>query len=82
MSYIKIKEIIDNWDPIDLWRSHCPRDEYDDEIREIAKHINNENDENKISEIIYNVFIDAFNENLFSYKLEDCLEIARKILND
>ena len=82
MSFIKIKEVIDAWDPIDLWRSHCPRDEYDDEINQIATLIKDEIDKKRIAEIIYTVFITDFNEDLFRYKLEDCLEIAERILKN
>lgn len=81
MNYTKIKKIIDDWDPIDLWRSHCPTDEYDDETKEIAVLIENVKDENRIAETIYTVFTAAFNSDLFHYKLDDCLEIARKIIN-
>lgn len=80
MNFIQIKEVIDNWDPIDLWRSHCPKDEYDSETREIAKLINGLNDEMSIAEIIYNVFITSFNSEQFNYTVEDCLLIAKKIL--
>ncbi|MHB8963163.1 MAG: DUF1871 family protein [Saccharofermentanales bacterium] len=79
MSFEKINEVIDDWDPIDLWHSHCPKDEYNDEIREIDKLIKDENDEHEIAEIIRNVFIASFNEDLFKFSIEDCLEIAKKI---
>lgn len=81
MNFKIIKKIIDDWDPIDLWRSHCPADEYDDETREIAALIKNVKDENIIAEIIYKVFIVAFNEELFHYKLDDCKEIAKLIIS-
>jgi hypothetical protein len=80
MNFTDIKEIIDFWDPVDLWRSHCPQDEYDEETRKIALLINNINDEKKIAKIIYDVFIDAFNSKQFNHTIEDCLEIAKKIL--
>ena len=79
MSFTRIKEIIDKWDPIDLWRSHCPRDEYDNETKKIATLIIDVKDEYRIAEIIYEVFISAFNNELFPYKVEDCLEIAKEI---
>jgi hypothetical protein len=70
MNYIKIKKIIDNWDPIDLWLSHCPMDEYDVETKKIVTLIENVKDENRIAEIIYTVLLLLLTKIYFTINLK------------
>jgi len=73
-----VKKTIDKWDPYGLLEIHCPQDEYDCEIKEIAEKINNENSIYEIAEIISKVFTNAFNEpKIFS--IENCMKIAEQI---
>lgn len=75
----KVKEIIDEWDPIDLLAMHCPADEYDDislSISEKARTIMNVDD---LANYIYDLFEHEFGIPTFEKNLDDCRIIARKI---
>lgn len=76
-----IKNIVDEWDPIDLL-PFAPADEYDSETEKIYNTIkNNANVEHQhLSEIIYNVFNEAFGKDVFLKTIEECKIVANKIL--
>ncbi len=50
-----VKEIIDNWDPLDLF-PFCPQDEYDCEIRKIEEFMKETKDEKELGEYIYAIY--------------------------
>lgn len=82
MSYEKIKQIIDEWDPIDLL-SHAPKDEYDEETKEVFKSISAANEVitvELIGKIIYTVFSKRFGSNTFTCNLNECMCVAEKIM--
>ena len=77
-----VKNIIDEWDPIDLITMNSPSDEYDTEIRHILDKIDSNINEKELSLIIYNLFLEEFGDDDFHKTKEDCLEIATKIINE
>lgn len=81
MDFYIIKKAIDNWDPIELL-IHAPDDEYNGETKKIAEKINNQMDENEVGLIIYNTFKDAFGLDTFTNSLQECVSIAKIILQD
>jgi hypothetical protein len=76
-----IKEIINQWNPIDIYP--LLDDEYEVEINIILDQIldqyQNRNNRNNISDVIFKTFSDVFGEKLFSKTLEDCLEISNLV---
>ena len=74
-----VKEIIDNWDPLDLF-PFCPQDEYDCEIRKIEEFMKETKDEKELGEYIYTLFIQSFEKENFQHSLVECNMIAHSIL--
>ena len=79
--YDNLIEIINNWDPIELFPS-APQDEYELEVLEIIKIINQSKNlkvnvfGNEIRKIFLNYFGSVFQSNI-----EECEEIAKQILD-
>ena len=73
---------INNWDPVKLLQMGAPQNEYDMEINMIANRIQETDDTDKIANIIYEVFIEMFEESTFSdidkFK-QECNNIAKTI---
>jgi len=81
MEFIILKEIIDEWDPIGLLETHSPLDEYDGETQKILSQISDDMNEFDIATIIYNVFLASFNETVFLKSTNECIIVAKKVLN-
>lgn len=76
-----IRKKINKWDPIGLFDSYCPPDEYESEIQDIFNIVNGRKiDENELGRIIFGVFIYYF-DTTFINSIQECIEIAREILN-
>ena len=75
-----VKEVIDNWDPINLL-SHAPKDEYHSEITEIEKLLQSTVDCVELAAGIYNVFLRSFGNVIFQKTHTECMEIAQKLLS-
>lgn len=84
ITYQNIKEVIDNWDPIDLLSMHCPSDEYDNESQLIYQKISSYNliSINILSKVIYEIFFNNFGDELFTNSIDDCERIANLILQE
>lgn len=76
LDFNTVKKHIDEWDPIDLL-SFCPNDEYDGESRMIVDSFRKEND---LGKLIYNIFRESFGESTFRKSLEECNQVAQKIM--
>jgi len=74
-----ITEIINEWDPIDLF-PFAPQDEYKKEIDNIIKLINGTKDIDDISNGIYTIFSESFGDDVFKKNLNDCISIAALII--
>ena len=74
----KIKFIINNWDTINLFPG-APDNEYENEIREIAKFI--ETNKKLSEESLTNKIHETFRENLFVSTKNDCALISQQIIN-
>ena len=76
----KIEEIINEWDPVGLL-SYGPEDDYSIEAEKIVDRISSaENTEvNTIAEILSDVFITAFGDDVFMRSIDDCIPVAEKI---
>ena len=77
-----VKNIIDEWDPIELLAMHCPPDEYDIEIKEIMNFLNKETKLEELSAKIYYIFLDYFGDDTFTKTKEECSIIADKIIQE
>ena len=75
-----IKNIIDNWDPIDLLL-HAPDDEYYLEIEKIEHLLNSTDDLNELAEGIFKVFEESFGEEIFVKSKDECKKIAQILLS-
>lgn len=76
----KVKEIIDEWDPIDLLAMHCPADEYDEISLELEKMIAERVDLDSLTSAIFDLFVQAFGIPTFNKSLDECRKIAKKIM--
>ena len=74
-----VKTIIDEWYPIDLL-AYAPEDEYDFEIKEIEQILALQIDVDQLAVEIFRVFTEAFGTEVFKKSLEECRNIAGKIL--
>lgn len=75
----KTKRIINDWDPMNLL-SHAPDDEYEDEITLINDFLAHTSGVNQLAYEIRFIFIRMFG-NDFKKSYDDCLEIAKQLLN-
>ena len=75
-----IKEIINNWDPINLL-SHAPNDEYKPEIEEVEFLLKSTKDISELSTGICNIFLKYFGDDIFQKSYSECTLIAKKILD-
>ena len=75
----KVKEIIDQWDPIDLLSIHCPNDEYDDISFSISQKVETIVDVEELANYIFNLFVQEFDVSTFQKTMDDCRIIASKI---
>lgn len=78
---INIKKIINEWDPIELFPL-ASEDEYKHEIEKIQQYIIKQENAtvNGLAKCIKEVFLEAFDEELFDKTDKDCQNIADKIL--
>ncbi len=76
-----VKKIIDNWDAIDLL-THAPKDEYDGETTKIMSQANENMNENELGTVIFNVFTKAFGANTFNKSINECVVIAKQIIEE
>ena len=84
----RIKAIIDAWDPLNLFRSMCPPDEYDVEVEEIIYLVSITKDD--MDSIVYFLlecfFEDCYEDKNEKYspannpKIGSCIEIGEMIL--
>ncbi|WP_028390792.1 DUF1871 family protein [Bacillus cihuensis] len=75
----KTKRIINKWDPMNLLL-HAPDDEYEEEILLINDVLALTSDVNQVANEIKAIFIKMFGDD-FKRSYNDCLEIAKKILD-
>jgi hypothetical protein len=75
----KTKRIINEWDPMNLL-SHAPDDEYEEEIILINDVLAKTNDLHQVAIEIKAIFIKMFGDD-FKRSYNDCIEIAKKILD-
>lgn len=75
----KINEIIDRWDPMGLF-PFAPKDEYTDESILIEKALAKTVDARLLGEEIQRIFINSFGKEDFAKSIDECVEIARSII--
>lgn len=75
-----VKSTIDDWDPIDLF-PHAPSDEYHSEIEKIQRLLVATEDLDKLTEGIYEIFVESFGRETFNKSKEECKRIARILLH-
>lgn len=72
-----VREEIQKWDPYGLLAGGCPRDEFESEVASIAAKINEKMTLTDLTELISDVFMQAFDDSSFSFN--HCKEVAEKI---
>jgi len=77
-----LTQIINEWDPIGL-RSITPDDEYNEEIQEIKSFLlkNKNINTDMLGLKIYDIFLQSFNQDVFTCSITECKLIALKILD-
>lgn len=78
----RIFEIINEWDPIELFPM-APKDEYMEEVREI-RNIISCNDcitAEELGEKINHLFIKRFGSDVYEEDIAQCVSVAKKILS-
>ena len=74
-----IKQVIDDWDPIDL-HSCAPDDEYIPEIEEIQNLLCRTKNLDELAGGIFAVFMESFGEESFNKSKMECRQIAQRLL--
>ncbi|MCC8438709.1 YugE family protein (plasmid) [Brevibacillus sp. M2.1A] len=74
-----VKKVINDWDPMDLLEIGAPTDEYESEVEEIVKVLQDTIDANELAEEIKQVFVRYFSQSL---GLSECKKAARAILDE
>lgn len=82
MLYEKVNEAITEWDPLDVF-PFAPKDEYNLEVNELVSFLQKTENcsNNLLGKKIYEMFLRTLGEDVFAYTVEDCNEIAIKILS-
>ncbi|MEK3881749.1 DUF1871 family protein [Paenibacillus sp. PL2-23] len=75
----KILEIINDWNPVEIYP--LLNDEYQEECKKISKEISVSDSVDYIAEVIYKIFKYSFGKE-FTNSIEDCREVAKKILHE
>lgn len=81
MKISTIWRIINSWDPMDkIDGIHI--DEYRHEINRIAITYNDVENSEKLAKGIHDVFTNRYGQEKFKYSIEECLEIAEKLMKE
>jgi hypothetical protein len=77
----KLTGIINEWDPLNLM-AHAPADEYELEVKMIKQLLNEVREELELAKGIRSIFLQTSGNEFFKKDLEECLAVARKILEE
>lgn len=79
----KVEMIINEWDPLGLF-PYAPKDEYRLEVKELVTYLENEKicSIEKLGKKIYELFLRTLEKDVFTKTIENCMEIAQKILEN
>lgn len=82
MKKAELLQIINDWDPIGII-AFSPCDEYLPEINKIEKYLQacEKADVQSLANEIKVIFTDSFGVNVFTRQIDECENIAKKILN-
>ena len=80
MTYEHVKKIVNAWDPIDLLSAHCPPDEYSVECKKIVESLTATASAQEIGLIIYSIFTESFGSDVFIKSINECIDVAQKLL--
>lgn len=82
MKKAELLQIINDWDPIGII-AFSPCDEYLPEINKIEKYLQacDKVDVQSLANEIKGIFTDSFGVNVFTRQIDECENIAKKILN-
>lgn len=77
-----LTHIINEWDPVKLI-SFSPQDEYLFEIKKIQEILLtcDKDDTEFLANEIFKIFTNSFGSNVFTSKFDECVNIAKKILD-
>ncbi len=81
MTKLILSQIINDWDPVGII-AFSPRDEYLSEINKIEKYLQacEKADVQSLANEIKGIFTDSFGVNVFTRQIDECENIAKKIL--
>lgn len=80
MLYDELRNIINEWDPMNLICIGCPIDEYNGEIKSIYDAMQKGSDVYSLTNEIRNIFLVSFN-NIDCISFSECYEIAIKCMD-
>ena len=75
-----IKDLVNEWDPIDVLWCLPPSDEYDSEAWDIFEIVKEDTTDDKIIEKIDKYFSDYFEANSVAQEEQNCFELFKKRL--
>jgi hypothetical protein len=75
----KIDALVYEWDPLGL-SGLAPKEEYVKESQLIMRDAQSAENANRLGEQIFNIFVDRFGQSGFSKSREDCVMLAKAIL--
>ncbi len=76
-----VEEIINNWDPIELF-PYSPKDEYKNEIALIIAALKETKDISEVALKIQKIFIKSFGNDVFKRDTNECVSIAESIVKN
>ncbi len=81
-TYLIIKKVIDEWDPVGLLEDGAPDDEYNPEISRLVNEIKDIDSAKELGKHIYDLFLKMFGDdmNTKAKNLYECESIANLIL--
>ena len=79
----KILLVVNEWDPIGFFPM-APKDEYINEIKKIYEYLNVSQDitEEKLAKKINEIFLMSFGSDVYVEDTEECLRVAKDIINN
>ena len=80
--HLRIREIVNHFDPVRLIACGCPDDEYDPEIRPILRRLESGlvKDERQFGDCVRRIFVLKFDEDMTGRHDCDYRELARAIM--
>lgn len=73
-----IRNLINEWDPVDLINQGAPNNEYEYEIIQLSNYLKNEITIQELAIKIYTLFKNSFGDDVFNKEYDECFVVASK----